>query len=139
MVAEKRAAAAAPTTAGGSKKPSRPPTAYETKLYALCSLIPRGKVTTYGAMAAALGSSPRAVGQALRRNPYAPRVPCHRIIAATLELGGFSGSWGVGCASVEKKRSLLEAEGVRFTPAGELVNTKAVLSAADLSKLLHAK
>lgn len=32
--------------------------------------------------------------QALRRNPYAPEVPCHRVIAASLDLGGFSGQWG---------------------------------------------
>ena len=126
-------------------------------LLQLCSAIPKGKVTTYGAMSQALHSSPRAVGQvklsrrekcagsnilvwcvaacvpvpsglhanalkssflsqlyyksviaetavclyplciflmqALRRNPFAPKVPCHRVIAASLELGGFSGQW----------------------------------------------
>ena len=59
----------------------------------VCSAIPKGKVSTYGALSQVLKSSPRAVGQALRRNPYAPQVPCHRVVASTLELGGFSGSW----------------------------------------------
>ena len=59
--------------------------------------------------------------QALRRNPFAPVVPCHRVIAASLELGGFSGSWGVACATVQKKRRLLAEEGVRFDDAGRLL------------------
>mmetsp|Transcript_7876 Transcript_7876/g.16102 ORF Transcript_7876/g.16102 Transcript_7876/m.16102 type:complete len:86 (+) Transcript_7876:104-361(+) len=43
------------------------------------------KVSTYGTLAKELGSSARAVGQALRRNPFAPGVPCHRVVAATLD------------------------------------------------------
>lgn len=54
--------------------------------------VPAGKVTTYGELARALGSSSRAVGQALRRNPFAPEVPCHRIVRASLDIGGYSGS-----------------------------------------------
>lgn len=84
------------------KRPSaspkqRPPTEFEARLHAVCKRIPRGKVATYGQLAKVLGSAPRAVGQALRRNPYAPVVPCHRVIAASLELGGFSGSWVCAC------------------------------------------
>ena len=86
------------------KKENSPPTPFQQRVYALCRCIPAGKVSTYGAMATALKSSPRAVGQALRCNPYAPEVPCHRVIAATLELGGFTGSWGAHCASVQKVR-----------------------------------
>jgi methylated-DNA-[protein]-cysteine S-methyltransferase len=58
------------------------------------------------------------VGQALRRNPYAPRVPCHRVIAADLTLGGFRGA----CAGAERqaKRALLAREGVRFDTCGRL-------------------
>lgn len=62
-------------------------------LLQLCKAIPAGKVTTYGDMAKALGSSPRAIGQAMRRNPFAPVVPCHRVIATNMQLGGFSGQW----------------------------------------------
>jgi len=65
-------------------------TAFETKVYELCKQIPKGKVSTYGSMAKALGcGAPRSVGQALRRNPFAPTVPCHRVVAADRRLGGF--------------------------------------------------
>lgn len=70
--------------------------------------------------------------QALRRNPFAPEVPCHRVVAASLELGGFSGSWGVGCANVQKKRRLLAEEGVLFDEDGRLQSTGAVMAAAEL-------
>jgi O-6-methylguanine DNA methyltransferase len=66
----------------------------------MCSAIPKGRVTTYGDMAKALSppSCARAVGQAMRRNPFAPKVPCHRVVASDLKLGGFKGSW-VRCPS----------------------------------------
>lgn len=65
-------------------------TSFERRVYDLCSQIPRGQVSTYGDMAKSLCSSPRAVGQALRRNPFAPEVPCHRVVAADRKIGGFS-------------------------------------------------
>jgi alkylated DNA nucleotide flippase Atl1 len=78
--------------------------------------------------------------QALRRNPYAPTVPCHRVIAASLELGGFSGSWGAACANVKKKRGLLAQEGVHFDEAGRLEagSRGAVMGAAELSEAAAA-
>ena len=56
--------------------PGRPPTDFETRVYDTISTIPEGKVTTYGPLARKLdcGSS-QAVGQALKRNPFAPGVP----------------------------------------------------------------
>jgi methylated-DNA-[protein]-cysteine S-methyltransferase len=82
--------------------------------------VPRGYVTTYKALAAAVGcGSPRAVGQALKRNPYAPKVPCHRVIASDLSIGGFHGERD-GDAVMAKQR-LLEAEGVLFK-SGRLVD-----------------
>lgn len=51
-----------------------------SQVYAVTSRIPKGQVTSYGAVAARLNSSARAVGQALRRNPFAPDVPCHRVV-----------------------------------------------------------
>ncbi|KAL4458839.1 hypothetical protein ABPG75_013704 [Micractinium tetrahymenae] len=131
--AKHSAAPAAPASAAG--KTSRPPTAFEQRLYAVCKCIPAGRVATYGALAEVLGSAPRACGQALRRNPFAPVVPCHRVIAASLELGGFSGSWGVGCANVDKKRRLLSEEGVQFDAAGRLLPSAAgaVMPADELA------
>jgi len=73
--------------------------------------IPKSKVTTYKEMAKAVKcNSARAVGQALRKNPFAPEVPCHRVVRSDLTLGGFSGS-----LNSEKKMKILESEGVLFT------------------------
>ena len=98
--------------ATSGRKRGRSPTAFERRVYDACSAIPRGSVSTYGALAAQLASSARAVGQALRRNPYAPRVPCHRVVCADRRLGGFSGAWGDASPEVRRKRALLESEGV---------------------------
>lgn len=76
-------------------------------VYHLTSLIPMGKVATYGQLAQALRQpgSARAVGQALHRNPFAPNVPCHRVIKSTGKLGGFA-------SGLKKKIALLTQEGV---------------------------
>jgi len=58
-------------------------TAYQERVYTALQQIPEGRVTTYAAMSKALNSSPRAVGGALRVNPFCPEVPCHRCIAST--------------------------------------------------------
>ena len=59
-----------------------PVTAFQSRVYDLLSQIPEGKVSTYASMSKALSSSPRAVGGACRRNPFAPQIPCHRVIQA---------------------------------------------------------
>jgi methylated-DNA-[protein]-cysteine S-methyltransferase len=61
-------------------------------------------------MARALDSSPRAVGQALRCNPYAPVVPCHRVVSSDGSVGGFMGK--TSGKSVQKKIALLKSENV---------------------------
>jgi methylated-DNA-[protein]-cysteine S-methyltransferase len=81
---------------------------FNEKVWALTARIPKGKVTTYGQIAQKLGSrGARAVGNALNRNPYAPAVPCHRVVGSNGALTGFAGG-------LPKKRKLLEAEGVQF-------------------------
>lgn len=98
----------------------RKPTEFERRVYELLKKIPRGKVTSYGAMARMLGvASPRAVGQALRRNPDAPEVPCHRVIRSDLKIGGYGGQ--TAGAKLRKKRKLLEEEGVSFDGEGRLI------------------
>ncbi|CAN7452668.1 methylated-DNA--[protein]-cysteine S-methyltransferase [Acidovorax sp. LjRoot194] len=69
---------------------------FNARVYALARRIPPGKTMTYGEMAAALGEpgAARAVGQALGHNPFAPVVPCHRILAANGKTGGFSAGGG---------------------------------------------
>lgn len=59
-------------------------------LLALCQ-VPSGHYTTYLALSNHLSSSPRAVGNALRNNPFAPRAPCHRVVASDGGIGGFGG------------------------------------------------
>lgn len=63
-------------------------------VYDLIRAIPAGKVSTYKDVCTALGEgSPRSVGGALRNNPFAPRIPCHRVIASGFFVGGFKGEW----------------------------------------------
>lgn len=78
---------------------------FDEKVWALCSRIPRGRVTTYAAIAHALGTKAyRAVGGALNRNPYAPDVPCHRVIGSDGKLVGFAGG-------IKNKARMLTDEG----------------------------
>ncbi|KAK3387553.1 6-O-methylguanine DNA methyltransferase [Podospora didyma] len=97
-------------------------TPFEKNVWLLLLQIPPGSVSTYGILAAHLRSSPRAVGNALRRNPFAPAVPCHRVVATGGALGGFKGKIGRrdGEASdtLVEKRMLLRKEGVRFSSSG---------------------
>jgi methylated-DNA-[protein]-cysteine S-methyltransferase len=94
-------------------------TLFQSRVYAALRRVPAGRVLTYGALARLVGcGSAQAVGQALRRNPFAPAVPCHRVIAADLTLGGFQGRRGG--AALARKRALLAREGVRFDAAGRL-------------------
>lgn len=94
-------------------------TAFQQRVYDACLRIPRGGVATYKDVAKAIGcGSARAVGQALRRNPFAPRVPCHRVVRSDLALGGFSGQ--EKGPEVTRKRRLLAAEGVRFVGAAQI-------------------
>ena len=87
---------------------------FNQKIWAVCSRIPAGKVATYADLASAVGSNGyRAVGNAMNKNPYAPRVPCHRVVGSNGSLTGFAGG-------LAKKKKLLLEEGVKFT--GEKVD-----------------
>ena len=72
-----------------------------------CSKIPKGETRTYGWLAVKIGrpGAARAVGSALARNPFAPEVPCHRVIRSDGGMGGYSASGGV-----RRKRELLKLE-----------------------------
>eukprot|EP00729_Bicosta_minor_P013929 gene13929-15342_t len=116
------------------------PTAFQQKVYAATAAIPEGFVSTYGAVAAAVGcTASRPVGGALRRNSWAPGIPCHRVVATDRKLGGFNGSWGESTPDVCRKKDILEAEGVVFDEGGR-VSTECIhsvegfkLSYADLT------
>jgi methylated-DNA-[protein]-cysteine S-methyltransferase len=100
-------------------------TPFQSKVYeALCE-VPEGAVTTYGALAKRIGcGSAQAVGNALRNNPFAPRVPCHRVIAADLSLGGFQGKRAG--AAIARKKALLIAEGITFDKDGRVTDPSLV-------------
>ena len=86
-------------------------------VYQVAQTIPPGETMTYGAIAKALGEEPmraRDVGVALSRNPFAPIVPCHRVVAAGGRLGGYSAPGGTST-----KRQLLELEGAAIVAPPE--------------------
>ncbi|MFC4991364.1 MGMT family protein [Rubritalea tangerina] len=101
-------------------------TAFEQQVYEAISAIPCGKVTTYKYLAQRLGcGSAQAVGQALKRNPHAPQVPCHRVINSQLKIAGYMGQ--VSGEEVQRKIDLLAAEGVEFDSDGYLEDCSLVL------------
>jgi methylated-DNA-[protein]-cysteine S-methyltransferase len=84
---------------------------FNQRVYEIARAIPPGRTLTYGEVAKMLGEpgASRAVGQALGHNPFAPVVPCHRVLAAANRSGGFSAGGGVST-----KLKMLEIEGARF-------------------------
>jgi methylated-DNA-[protein]-cysteine S-methyltransferase len=84
---------------------------FNQRVYAEARRIPPGRIVHYGDLAKSLGDpgASRAVGRALGRNPFAPIVPCYRVLAAGGRSGGFSATGGVAT-----KLKMLELEGARF-------------------------
>ena len=91
--------------------------AFDRRVYAAARTIAPGRVVTYADLASRVGAdaSARAVGQSLGRNPFPIVVPCHRIVAATGELGGFSAPGGAAT-----KRRLLTIEDARLEGVADL-------------------
>lgn len=79
-------------------------TAFQRRVWDALLKIPYGATDTYGAVAARLGSSARAVGSAVGRNPISVIIPCHRVLAADGGLAGYAGG-------LENKKKLLRLEG----------------------------
>ena len=103
----------------------RSPTEFENRVYDAVRRIPRGKVATYKMVAEHIGcGSRRAIGQALKRNPYAPEVPCHRVIASDMTLGGFAGE--SSGPELVRKRRLLEREGIKCKGDGLVAEKRKV-------------
>jgi len=86
---------------------------FAKKVYQLSRQIPKGKVSTYKHLAQALNTKAyQAVGQALRRNPYAPQIPCHRVVTSKGIIGGFNGQ--TKGREIQRKKAMLEKEGIKF-------------------------
>jgi len=95
-------------------------TKFQEKVYKLTKKIPKGKISTYKEIAKAMKTRAyRAVGSALNKNPYAPQVPCHRVINSDGFIGGFA-------SGINKKIKMLRNEGV-------IVNDKKI----DLKKYIY--
>ena len=86
-------------------------TEFQLKVWAYLRKIPRGTVKTYSQVAKDIGKplAVRAVANAIGKNPYAPKIPCHRVIRSDGSLGGYSGKGGL-----KTKRFLLKKEGVKL-------------------------
>jgi methylated-DNA-[protein]-cysteine S-methyltransferase len=82
-------------------------TPFQKSVWKTMRSIPFGQTGTYGGIAMALGSGPRAVGMACGRNPIVIVTPCHRVLASGGAIGGYSGGQGL-----PTKRKLLALEGV---------------------------
>ena len=82
---------------------------FRLRVYMELLNVPLGETITYGELARRIGcGSAQAVGQALRRNPFAPEIPCHRVIAADGSLCGFGGSRSA--RALRRKQALLDSE-----------------------------
>ena len=84
-------------------------TKFQLKVWAYLKKIPLGSVKTYTQVAKDIGKplAIRAVANAIGKNPYAPRIPCHRVIRSDGSLGGYSGKGGI-----KTKKLLLKKEGI---------------------------
>lgn len=84
-------------------------TEFQRKVYLALLEVPRGETISYKELGQRIGCrSAQAIGQALKRNPFAPEVPCHRVIASDGSIGGFHGQRDG--EMIEKKIKLLEEE-----------------------------
>eukprot|EP00045_Choanoeca_perplexa_P003179 m.28993 g.28993 ORF g.28993 m.28993 type:complete len:199 (+) comp11909_c0_seq3:86-682(+) len=120
---------------------------FRKRVFELVRSIPAGKVTTYGSLAKAVDcGSAQAIGQAMRHNPYALKyyedqapnypaemVPCHRVIASDLTLGGFGGETDIHHSNLCDKVSILKAEGVPTKRSGDKIK----LASEESLVLLH--
>lgn len=91
-----------------------------TLVYGLLKQVPKGRVTTYGALAKAAGhpDSARAIGALMRSNPYAPFVPCHRVVYSDGKLGGYGGLKGIGRKILVLKEEGVQVKGGRIVDFG---------------------
>ncbi|PIN89379.1 cysteine methyltransferase [Candidatus Pacearchaeota archaeon CG10_big_fil_rev_8_21_14_0_10_34_76] len=81
---------------------------FNERCYSLLRNVPRGKVTTYKALAQKINTKAyRAVGNAMNKNPYAPEVPCHRVVGSDGSMTGFA-------SGIKNKIKMLKSEGIEI-------------------------
>jgi len=99
---------------------------YSRKVLSFLLKVPVGYVTTYGALAKAVGGGARAVGNVMASNPFAPLIPCHRVVRSEFSLGGYGGEvFGEG---VRTKFAILQREDRGFKEPTKIKVDGAVLS-----------
>ena len=101
---------------------------YSKKVLGVLAKVPVGYVTTYGALAKAIGGGPRAVGNVMAANPFAPLIPCHRVVRSDFTLGGYGGG-------LDTKRKILEHEDRGYRKASKINVDGAVLTVYPVSFL----
>ena len=86
-------------------------TEFQLKVWSYLKKIPKGKIKTYAQVAKAIGKpkAVRAVANAIGKNPFPPKIPCHRVIRSDGKLGGYSAKGGI-----KTKKKLLKNEGFWF-------------------------
>jgi O-6-methylguanine DNA methyltransferase len=96
---------------GTIKEKMKSYSAFEQMVWTACAKIPAGQTRTYGWIAEQIGrpGAGRAVGTALGRNPFAPTIPCHRVLRSDGKMGGYSGRGGI-----KTKIKLLQKEGAKI-------------------------
>lgn len=82
------------------------------KAILLLRKIPKGKVVTYSELARVCRSSPRAIGQIMKRNKRPELYPCYKVVKASGEIGGYAGC--VKGRNIQKKIRLLEKDGIKI-------------------------
>ena len=100
-------------------------TSFQAQCYEALKKVPSGKVITYSGLAKMVGrpKAHRAVGNAMNKNPFAPQVPCHRVVKSNADLGGFGGG-----SQLKIKR--LQEEGVKVHN-NKIVNFQSILYKMD--------
>ena len=108
---------------------------FRKAVYELTAAIPAGRVASYGAIAKSLHcASSQAVGSALKNNPFAPCVPCHRVIKGGGSIGGFNGATEEGgSGEISRKIKILAEEGVAFDAARRLVDPTSAFTEDDFA------
>jgi len=93
---------------------------FNERCYSVLKKVPKGKITTYKEISRAIHTKAyRAVGNVMNKNPYAPKVPCHRVVNSDGSIGGFA-------SGTKNKIKMLKREGI------EVVNGK-----INLKKFLY--
>jgi len=97
-------------------------TIFEKQVLNIVKKIPRGKITAYKFLAQAVGKAKasRAVGNALKKNPWLIKIPCHRVIRSDGKIGDYR-------LGRKKKRLLLKKEGIEFIAKDQIKNFNKVL------------